>query len=579
MVNVTPHNLDKTVKTLEEISSIVEKSFGPFGGYTLVENMKEVTKDGDSILKSIGFNSDWETEIKRIVVQGSSYIGDREPGDGTTSFVLILSELFKRIVPIYNRNRKTLTSIQFSNLIKDISIAVKQELENHTCDITASSLRDLFRVSLNNDVKRAKALEEVLKIVTSGENYDVDKLLSKEELSLLSDVILKIDDGSKLDYKVSEQNGFSMRALPKFSNVKELSRLGILEDTIILPLIDGIDTEVALNKLVEIIKNVAAIASSTGIKNIFIHGFAVADPVLNIIDKLREIYCDSKNSPIENIIYMSVPMNDPRRMEDHEDLLSFLGTAGLRLETFTDTGELETKDTLADPDVFNGPYLSSLDKYIVVMKNGVTMITRSDENNIPKSVNKKITYLEERIKELGDGATPSEIGRLKRRIHRLNADKVISITVGGETDTRTSTNVSMYKDALLSMSSALKHGLVYGISTSVVNATEKINLKNVITNEDHLPIANELLSALKESYSSIGYRVLSSAGDIVDVVGEYNKMKNEKPKDLINGGTVYSTLNGEKIILDKLVDIVSTLIQTNQWIHASHYEANKYIGM
>lgn len=182
--NISAYDVERTVKILEKIASIVITSMGPDGDPSLIQFTSEnnvgtpldgvrPTKDGYTILSSF---RTIEKDIQAIVNTSfeTTKLNNDSSGDGTTTayvffakcfvemYNLVYKEFCKKKHPLMKRR---VTSGQFSKHIKELATMIIHAVyDNHAITINDyDKLLDVALISLNHDDTMLEPIKALLK--------------------------------------------------------------------------------------------------------------------------------------------------------------------------------------------------------------------------------------------------------------------------------------------------------------------------------------------------------------------------------------------------------------------------------
>jgi chaperonin GroEL len=174
-------------ETMSDVAKAVVPTMGPNGKLALIEvgTSVKTTKDGVTVAKSLKFNDPRKEVVSRVIIEAAVKT-DMECGDGTTTTVL-LTRLFYDLLA----GHQTYLERQFIEGVVNDLIA---KLEEMSVEVTLDSelLYPLALTSSNNDHKLAKAVVDIYQgsngrfpYVEFKEGVDSnDKVLSTDEMVL-----------------------------------------------------------------------------------------------------------------------------------------------------------------------------------------------------------------------------------------------------------------------------------------------------------------------------------------------------------------------------------------------------------
>lgn len=141
-------------ETLVDIAEHLSNSLGPFGSTSIIEDKilnHVISKDGYTILNKFMYNNEVSQTVLEIIKKISRSLV-REVGDGSTSSIIIATQLYIEIEEIlnnYNISPKVIIKV-----LKTIEVILEREirkLANPITDENFSKIEDIATVSNNND--------------------------------------------------------------------------------------------------------------------------------------------------------------------------------------------------------------------------------------------------------------------------------------------------------------------------------------------------------------------------------------------------------------------------------------------
>ena len=158
---------DLYIQILEDLSNILEKSYGPYGSNTLIQNQPGVapfyTKDGHTILGSVKYHNIIEKSIVSNILSITEYIV-KHVGDGTTSAVLLSYEILKSLKKYMDEHKE----IQPVRLIQCFNKAVEGvcdyiDAHKREFDIEKKDPYYISMISTNGDEEVSQQIQTLYK--------------------------------------------------------------------------------------------------------------------------------------------------------------------------------------------------------------------------------------------------------------------------------------------------------------------------------------------------------------------------------------------------------------------------------
>ena len=187
------------IMAVQALANIVKTSLGPQGlDKMLVDDIGDVTitNDGATILRQI----EVEHPAAKILVE-LSQLQDKEVGDGTTTVVIIASELLKRAGEMIKNKIHTSHIISgYKTAMKHAVSYIENSLAISTSKLDKQGLKNVAKTSMSSkviggesDFYASLALEAMLHVKTSGGKYPVKSvhIMKAHGLSMMESFLFK----------------------------------------------------------------------------------------------------------------------------------------------------------------------------------------------------------------------------------------------------------------------------------------------------------------------------------------------------------------------------------------------------
>ena len=196
------------LETLKVLKDTLINSFGPMGSNTLIklkgsESMpapNRYTKDGFSIMKSIGFTGPIEDSVKEDILECSRYVA-LKVGDGTTSTVVLTSTIFEKILNKEIENGKTLMDLyaprDIVNAIKSVVSKLTEKIKSKYKEPSVEDIYNVALISTNGNEKLATEIKNIYAEYGMGVYIDLN-------VSSSVDSYVKSFEGMTLDAGYSD---------------------------------------------------------------------------------------------------------------------------------------------------------------------------------------------------------------------------------------------------------------------------------------------------------------------------------------------------------------------------------------
>ena len=475
---------DNIESFLEELSEILGKTLGPYGGTTIIEDSFAmnhfITKDGYSVLKELYFK-DADKAIILKLIQNVSRTLVRKVGDGSTSAVIASNYLYKELKNIVKEDscppQDILNIANF--LVDEISKLIRQNAKK----ATIKDLKDIAYISTNGNEEISTFIKEIYEKV--GETG-----------------IIKLENSKDQETEYTLNRGIEiLRGCVDevfFNNENEKGFLCEFKDAYVF-MMDDIMTEVEYNKFVPILNYMFDINNKeVRTKNIVIiaNGYDK-----NTLDMLREL--KKKNSGM-GICLVDHAMVNQHNKDCFRDLVEFLGCVPhYKKDKIAASKSDYTFGMLGYCKGFTSYY----DRTAFVEGGGLieNVLVRKEE-------------IKERIKEIeliDDHLDRTmQLNRLKARLASLNST-VATIYIGGDTEIEKNTKKYLIDDAVHACKSAMLNGIVVGGNLTIPR-TILANKTNLIQDfkdkygDKRLIIFYKLLDSFEESFKNVYLKILDN---------------------------------------------------------------------
>lgn len=202
-VNVIPEADFKRliIDTFATIVDTLRSTYGPYGSTIVISEMNEVmsTKDGYNVFNAMRFSNPYKQMVYQTIAKIIKRVNDNV-GDGTTSCMLLASELFVRISNVVNTaddKRKILNILtQIENYLQDRN-AIESDMNDGVISRVSdkNTIHHLINVASNYDKKLTSVLMDAMKPVFSDDGVSVRNVIVDTEVTndLDADATYRID--------------------------------------------------------------------------------------------------------------------------------------------------------------------------------------------------------------------------------------------------------------------------------------------------------------------------------------------------------------------------------------------------
>lgn len=186
---------------INSLAQIFESNIGPNGTYKMLitpSGQMKVTKDGSILSKEISF-----THPTAIIINRQISALAQEVGDGTSSFVVLLSKIFNSAYKFYNEGTSIYKIIESIELAKNELITF---LKSEVKPLTREALEKIVLVSLCTKIeeemakKLSRIILEALENIQGNAFFDFNmveimKMPGEKEVKLINGLVL--DHGNR----------------------------------------------------------------------------------------------------------------------------------------------------------------------------------------------------------------------------------------------------------------------------------------------------------------------------------------------------------------------------------------------
>ena len=528
---------------LKDIYSIMKDCYGPYGSHILIGGniRSEATKDGKTILSKIITNS----SIPEAVHGSIMSVADKqveEVGDGSTTTVLLLCELYER----------------FRKIIKDLNISPS-----------------VFTKTLEKCINLIISKMNDYKVAVSWKNAKGDVIIDYD--ALYNAIYTSVDGNVSLADTI----------LSMFKELNSINPLIIIE------------TSKTNNHYYELVRGVE-LEGSIIRPDVFFNGFSrreYHDPDIVLVngrlELISEFFVDLSDLYIRNdkdLIFVCTGINDTTMDTVVSINNSNPGRFG-RICVF------QTKSTALNDEFLDmcaalgaNPVDSDSFKKAINMNQVLNIIDNNHGScekalvtefcarfNGPKSddtiLNTRIDIINEKIKEIKDDPTShnEKLSDLEDRLAFLSKNYA-KFYVGGSSPQRKSINYELANDGIPQAISCMKHGIVNGCNTVV-----PIAIHDIVNNEKELynDIELNIFYAIFDSYFDLCKQIFlnkvnndelaeSFAISAIETANFDLNIRDEKIN--VNKNTIVNSADTDRAILQNSTDMASLLATSKGFI-------------
>lgn len=423
----------ETTQIIDEVVDLVREAvvstMGPNGKLAFIKSgvSTKTTKDGVTVARSIKFSDERYEMVNRVITEPAIKT-DRECGDGTTTTIQLtaaLYEVFKKF-PSFMENTKA------EKLI--LAIIKKLQEQAITVDVNDPRLYMMALTSANQDELLAKTVIDIYK--ESGNRFPECEL--KEHYGT-GDKIERIE-GRRLDMTYSN---------PWFGKNHMGGELKLLNYGVVV--IDNrlaaLDTGDLYDALDSAIK-----PRGNAIYPLVLVCRGVEQDVVSQLQKYASVNNHLTRDGVPCVIAVSTNMGGSVGTSQMQDLAVMINAPML-----SDVMDLSsTEITMDHPTLILG---SSYSKVIEL----------DDDDN--KRIEEQAKAIERSIAEYSFTERYSLRARFNEKRIRTLRGEMVTIHVGGETNSEVKERIDRYEDVVKAIKSGLVNGVLPGCGVSIIKAT------------------------------------------------------------------------------------------------------------
>ena len=448
-------------KTLNEIRSILELSFGPNGSNTCIkmENaLSRYSKDGHTILGSINYNGIIEQSIKDDLESITRHIV-KTVGDGTTSAVILSSLIFDRIYRHEDKFKPVEIVKALDEVVTDITAIIKES----ATDLTLQDVYDIAMISTNGNEFVANTLRDIYEEYGNGVFIDVVAGLNEDfAVKEYNGMVLTAGYADSC-YVNNTENNTATIDKPEvyfFEHPVDTRELGVYFDSIISKNI--IYPLNAMNKGEEGVDMIPTV----------IFAPKISQDMTSLMDTLTSYMAQM---PAGNKLPICI-ISEYQDIENLIDLAKMCGAKMIRKYIDQNVYKLDVEQGRAPTPDTIWQWAGHCDQ--VVAHSDKTVFVRPVEIYNPDGsfsdlYSNLVAYYEAEIAKAKEGGDTNirEIGSLKRRLNSLKSN-MVELHVGGISQADRDSLRDLVEDAVLNIRSAAQNGVGFGANVSAAVAVD-----------------------------------------------------------------------------------------------------------
>ena len=563
------------LQTLERINSIISKTAGPYGSYTMImhqDQLTEYSKDGHKVLKNIKFFKPLEAAVHDELLGITEHVV-KKVGDGTTTAVQLSYYIYKELCERTEKwESDGITPYQIISAFQKVVKIVSERIREHAKPLEIEDIKQICLISTNGNEMVAEDISNIYS--QFGSDVYIQLGTSNTESS-----ILKTYDGIILN------KGFSS---PSFINTNKNTveiykpRIYYFSDPVDTPELIQLFMTIFTKNIYEPYQN----GSGAYVPTVIIMPSISQDVAssLNDIEKIFYAYDQANSKENKPPFCIITGIND--RVDNIGDITTLCGCPLIKKYINPDVREEDIKKGSA-PNIENvTEFYGTCDMVTIDMEKMKIVNPKYmfDENaevdeygNRPFSSTYKsiISFLESQIEiESQDKNNINTLTVLKRRLHSLTAN-FVEYLVGGVSAADRDNVKDLVEDAILNCRSAAENGVGYGAGL------EGLIASTATTPDD--PIEYEMSDIISDAYEQIMknlYMSVMNESDAESTIEEslaVHKVYNIREKSF-HANQVYTSIETDIVILEAISRIITIMYTANQALLVDPMQ-NAYINL
>ena len=548
--NVIPEDEFKVLiqDVFHTVASILEKTLGPYGATTLIEEFgtNHLTKDGWQLLKNISPENPTDRAILKLLKTIAHQVV-LKVGDGSTSSIVASDEMLKSIDA-----SQELKKLRPKDLLNKINEVVKE--------LTEQIMANATQIDREGDFEEIKHLAL---ISTNGE----------EDIAEMVQTIYKETGNPAISFATSKTNQTKLEIIDgyKMNFMTYIDRLFINTD-------DG--TSVQKNPMIimfnhrideeyydKVIAPLINVANGNG------HKLVVIAPYYSnkLMEKLGVILMNQYNVQKTTFsVFLKVSLINNHSYDIYNDFAALCGC--------TVINEMLAKELLDNEDAAERleaafSYVGAVGMMEIAEKyTFITDFYRKDEEKMKLLFDDaKNKYEQILANSMEFELINNDLINAKERVAKLHC-KMGYIHVGGNSEIAKKANFDLVEDAVKACESAFKFGYNNGQNLAIMKACREL----YITTEDNMK--KEILNCIANAFEGVFYRIVYNKDrdvqrrlirNIID-----NCLDRDQAYDLINDDFSDDIINScmtDVEILKAVGSMVALLLSSNQMVSISSF--------
>lgn len=419
--------------TMETVKTAVVSTLGPNGQLALISigSATKTTKDGVTVARSIRFEDEAQELINRVITEPALKT-DKECGDGTTTTILLTSELYGLFKKFRSFGERQTLKMLVNMIIEKLEqMAIRVDVDDHR----------LFQVALTSANQDAELAAMVSRIYAASKGSFPE---------------IELKEGQSFEDQIQEETGralFPYYSNPVFGKLRNGGELTLDGYTPIVvdARLDNIEPHSFQAALQHHINKGVALPIVVIARNIEQDANGV---LVKMANQFQHHMVGGGDAPI--IIGMNTGRGGASGSAEMQDLAVMLGAPLL-----TDLDNLIDVELKAEP---RGVLVTGSNRSILM----------DLEDEAVERIEAQAKMIEELLATYTLSERYSVRGRLTEKRIRTLRGKLVTILVGGETNSEIKERIDRYEDVVKAVRSALENGILPGGGTALMKATAAV---------------------------------------------------------------------------------------------------------
>ena len=519
---------------LNEISNLMKVCYGPYGSHVLISNKlgTEALKDGQQILSSYIPNSTIPTAIVQSLKSVSNKQAE-EIGDGTTSTILLLCELYKKFREILTHN---ISPTVFNDRLKKIINQIIEDIDLVKYDILS---KNDYMINIDWD----KLYDAVYTSVDA--NKDLADIIIKMFRELNSeDPLIIVDTSTSEHHRYELVKGLELDGSPISPEIffNGYSRKTSNNPNIVI--ING-----RFDASIENIMELDTRAMQTESEYIILCS-GIDDNKLSTLITLK----NTNPALLNRITLFQIKIT--RTDDEFLDACAVLGAKPIDSETISKVSS-------------KAAFIKIIETNCGFCEKSLTTdfcIRFNKPNSDDERLKERINEIESKIKDIENDPTShnTTLKSLENRKAFLSKN-FAKLYVGGQSPQRRTINYELAKDGVLQATSCIKNGVISGCNITVPSICYMLVNRNKYDEIDNL-----IIKSIYDSYIKLYYALLSNKySDTNESNADFYYNKNYPPALNIRDDDNTEVINSaatDKVILRNATDMASLLATSKAFL-------------